>query len=123
MGGLIACFGMATSTGVIMRVYPRQAVNDAGGVETLTPVRLRTAVLDGAAHRLRPKILTEVTTLVGLAPLLIATGTGAEVLRPMVVPVLGGLLVADEVIDLLPVLFYRVRLRRLGTPGDDRQRP
>ncbi|MFO0848559.1 MAG: efflux RND transporter permease subunit [Gemmataceae bacterium] len=112
--GFIACFGMATSTGVIMLVYLRQAVADAGGLEKLTPERLREVVLDGAAHRLRPKLLTEVTTLVGLAPLLLATTTGAEVLRPMVVPAIGGLLIADEVIDLfLPVLFYRVRLRRL----------
>jgi Cu(I)/Ag(I) efflux system membrane protein CusA/SilA len=97
-----------------MLVYLRQAVANAGGVEKLTPERLREAVLDGAAHRLRPKLLTEATTLLGLAPLLLATGPGSEVLRPMVVPVIGGLLIADEVIDLfLPVLFYRVRLRRL----------
>lgn len=112
--GYIACFGMATSTGIIMLVYLRQAVADAGGLGKLTPDRLREVVLDGAAHRLRPKLLTEVTTLCGLAPLLLATGPGSEVLRPMVVPVLGGLLIADEVIDLfLPVLFYRARLRRL----------
>jgi Cu(I)/Ag(I) efflux system membrane protein CusA/SilA len=116
--GCIAAFGMATSTGIIMLVYLRQAVANAGGVEKLTPERLREAVLDGAAHRLRPKLLTEATTLLGLAPLLLATGPGSEVLRPMVVPVIGGLLVADEVIDLfLPVLFYRVRLRRLGVPS------
>lgn len=113
--GLIACFGMATSTGVIMLVYLRQAVAAAEAAGPLTPERLRAAVLDGAAQRLRPKLLTEATTLLGLAPLLLATGTGSEVLRPMVVPVLGGLLVADEVIDLfLPVLFYRVRRWRLG---------
>jgi Cu(I)/Ag(I) efflux system membrane protein CusA/SilA len=70
-------------------------------------------VLNGAVHRLRPKLLTEATTVIGLAPLLWASGVGAEVLRPMVVPVLGGLLIADEVIDLfLPVLFYWVRRRR-----------
>lgn len=113
--GFIACFGMATSTGVIMLVYLRQAVSNAGGLEALSPEQLRRVVLDGAAQRLRPKLLTEATTLLGLAPLLLATGTGSEVLRPMVVPVLGGLLVADEVIDLfLPVLFYRVRQRRLA---------
>jgi Cu(I)/Ag(I) efflux system membrane protein CusA/SilA len=119
--GYIACFGMATSTGIIMLVYLRQAVAQAGGMEKLTAVTLREAVLNGAAHRLRPKLLTEATTLLSLAPLLLATGTGSEVLRPMVVPVLGGLLIADEVIDLLlPVLFYRVRLRRLAPTADAR---
>jgi Cu(I)/Ag(I) efflux system membrane protein CusA/SilA len=116
--GFIACFGMATSTGVIMLVYLRQAVAAAGGLEALSPDQLRRVVLDGAAQRLRPKLLTEATTLLGLAPLLLATGTGSEVLRPMVIPVLGGLLIADEVIDLfLPVLFYYVRLRRLPSPA------
>jgi Cu(I)/Ag(I) efflux system membrane protein CusA/SilA len=114
--GYAACFGMATATGVIMLVYLRDAVARAGGLERLNPDTLRQAVLDGAAHRLRPKLLTEATTILGLAPLLWATGPGSEVLRPMVLPVLGGLLVADEVIDLfLPVLFYRVRLKRLNS--------
>ena len=111
--GFIACFGMATSTGVVMLVYLRQAIADAGGLEALTREQLRELVLNGAVHRLRPKLLIEATTLLSLAPLLLATGPGAEVLKPMVVPVLGGLLIADEVIDLfLPVLFYRVRLNR-----------
>jgi Cu(I)/Ag(I) efflux system membrane protein CusA/SilA len=111
--GFIACFGMATSTGIIMLVYLRDAVARAGDLATLTQEGLRSAVLDGAAHRLRPKLLTEGITILGLAPLLWADGPGAEVIRPMVAPVLGGLLVADEVIDLLlPVLFYQVRRRR-----------
>jgi copper/silver efflux system protein len=111
--GYIACFGMATSTGIIMLVYLREAVAKAGGLEKMTLAQLREAVLNGAVHRLRPKLLTEGVTVIGLAPLLWATGVGAEVIRPMVVPVLGGILIADEVIDLfLPVLFYWVRRRR-----------
>ncbi len=51
--------------------------------------------------------------VIGLAPMLWASGVGAEIIRPMAAPVLGGILVADEVIDLfLPVLFYWVRRRR-----------
>jgi Cu(I)/Ag(I) efflux system membrane protein CusA/SilA len=112
--GYIACFGMATSTGIIMLVYLREAVDRAGGLTRLDAAGLRQAVLQGAVHRLRPKLLTEATAVLGLAPLLWAGGPGADILRPMVVPVLGGILMADEVIDLfLPVLFYQVRLRRL----------
>jgi Cu(I)/Ag(I) efflux system membrane protein CusA/SilA len=111
--GYIACFGMATSTGIIMLVYLRESVSKAGGLETLSLSGLRQAVLDGAVQRLRPKLLTEGTTILGLAPMLWAVGTGSEVIRPMAAPVLGGILVADEVIDLLlPVLFYWVRRRR-----------
>jgi copper/silver efflux system protein len=111
--GYIACFGMATSTGIIMLVYLREAVTRAGGLEKMTLGQLRQAVLQGAVHRLRPKLLTEGTTVIGLAPLLWATGIGAEVIKPMTAPVLGGILVADEMIDLLlPVLFYWIRRRR-----------
>jgi Cu(I)/Ag(I) efflux system membrane protein CusA/SilA len=111
--GYIACFGMATSTGIIMLVYLREAVDRAGGLANITLEQLREAVLQGAVHRLRPKLLTEATTILSLAPLLWASGPGADVLRPMVVPVIGGILLADEVIDLfLPVLFYYVRKRR-----------
>jgi Cu(I)/Ag(I) efflux system membrane protein CusA/SilA len=111
--GYIACFGMATATGIIMLVYLREAVARAGGLSRLTRGQLRQVVMDGAVQRLRPKLLTEATMVLGLAPLLWNSGPGAEVLKPMVVPVLGGILIADEVIDLfLPVLFYWVRGRR-----------
>jgi Cu(I)/Ag(I) efflux system membrane protein CusA/SilA len=112
--GYIACFGMATATGVIMLVYLRDALRFAGGVEEVDAEGLRRAVLEGAVQRLRPKLLTEATIVLGLAPMLWAGGVGGEVIRPMAAPVLGGILVADEIIDLfLPVLFYRVRLIRL----------
>jgi hypothetical protein len=111
--GYIACFGMATATGIIMLVYLREALARAGGIANLTEGQLRQVVMDGAVQRLRPKLLTECTMVLGLAPLLWSSGVGADVLKPMVIPVLGGILIADEVIDLfLPVLFHMVRLRR-----------
>jgi Cu(I)/Ag(I) efflux system membrane protein CusA/SilA len=111
--GYIACFGMAAATGMIMLVYLREAVDKAGGLTQMSLDQLRKAVMDGAVHRLRPKLLTEGTMILGLAPMLWASGVGAEVIRPMAAPVLGGILIADEVIDLLlPVLFYHIRRRR-----------
>ena len=112
--GYVAAFGMATETGVIMLVYLRDALDRAGGLEKIvSPEELRRHVIEGAVHRLRPKLLTEGVAIVGLVPMLWATGTGAEIMRPMAAPVLGGLLIADEVIDLLiPVLFYWIRRRR-----------
>jgi Cu(I)/Ag(I) efflux system membrane protein CusA/SilA len=111
--GYIACFGMAAATGIVMLVYLREAVDRAGGLEQISEGQLREAVLTGAVHRLRPKLLTEATTVMALLPMLWSTGVGADVIRPMAAPVLGGILIADEVIDLLlPVLFYKVRLRR-----------
>ena len=112
--GYIAAFGMATETGVIMLVYLRDAIDRRGGLEGIGSIEeLRAAVIEGAVHRLRPKLLTEGTAIVGLVPMLWATGTGAEIMRPMAAPVLGGLLISDEVIDLMmPVLFYWIRRRR-----------
>ena len=96
-----------------MLVYLREAVENAGGLQKMTLPELKQAVFTGAIHRLRPKLLTEATTILSLAPMLWSDGVGAEVIRPMAAPVLGGILLADEVIDLLlPVLFYHVRRRR-----------
>jgi Cu(I)/Ag(I) efflux system membrane protein CusA/SilA len=121
--GYIACFGMATETGIVMLVYLRESIERAGGLAKIeSEEQLRALVLDGAVRRMRPKLLTEGTTILGLAPMLWATGVGAEVIRPMAAPVLGGILMADEVIDVfLPVLFYRVekaRWRRLRARAD-----
>ncbi len=112
--GYIACFGMATETGIIMLVYLRDAIHTRGGLEKIESLdELKKAVIEGAVHRLRPKLLTEGTAIIGLAPMLWATGTGAEIMRPMAAPVMGGLLMSDEVIDIfLPVLFYQVEKMR-----------
>jgi copper/silver efflux system protein len=58
-------------------------------------------------------LLTEGVAILAIAPMLWATGVGAEVIAPMAVPVLGGLLISDEVVDIfLPVRFYWVRRAR-----------
>ncbi|MDB5349278.1 MAG: putative silver efflux pump [Planctomycetota bacterium] len=120
--GYIACFGMAVETGVVMLVYLHEAIADRGGLERIGSIaELRQAILEGAIHRLRPKLLTEGAAIISIAPMLWATGVGSEVIRPMAAPVLGGLLIADEVIDVfLPVLYFAVqkwqwrKLHRLG---------
>src|SRR5918912_3366640 len=112
--GYIACFGMATETGIIMLVYLREAIAKRGGLENIKSLEeLRQAVIEGAVHRLRPKLLTEGVAIVALAPMLFATGVGSEIISAMALPVLGGLLIADEVVDIfLPVRFYWVRRGR-----------
>jgi Cu(I)/Ag(I) efflux system membrane protein CusA/SilA len=112
--GYVAAFGMATETGVIMLVYLREAIDRHGGLKNISSLEdLRRVVIEGAVHRLRPKLLTEGVAIVGLVPMLWASGTGAEIMRPMAAPVLGGLLISDEVIDIMiPVMFYWIRRRR-----------
>ncbi len=112
--GYIACFGMAVETGVVMLVYLHEAIEERGGLAGIGSIaELREAILTGAIHRLRPKLLTEGAAVLSIAPMLWATGVGSEVIRPMAAPVLGGLLIADEVIDVfLPVLYFAVSRRR-----------
>ena len=112
--GFIACFGMATETGIIMLVYLREAIERRGGLEKIASLEeLRQAVIEGAVHRLRPKLLTEGVAIISIFPMVFASGVGGEILAPMALPVLGGLLISDEVVDLfLPVRFYWVRRAR-----------
>jgi Cu/Ag efflux pump CusA len=112
--GFIACFGMATETGIIMLVYLRDAIDKRGGLENIQSLEeLRAAVIEGAVHRLRPKLLTEGVAILAIFPMVFASGVGGEVLAPMALPVLGGLLISDEVVDIfLPVRFYWVRRAR-----------
>lgn len=112
--GFIACFGMATETGIIMLVYLREAIDKRGGLENIQSLEeLREAVIEGAVHRLRPKLLTEGVAIIAIFPMVFAKGVGGEILAPMALPVLGGLLISDEVVDLfLPVRFYWVRRGR-----------
>jgi len=112
--GFIACFGMATETGIIMLVYLRQAIDKRGGLENIRSLEeLRQAVIEGAVHRLRPKLLTEGVAILAIFPMVFAKGIGGEFLAPLALPVLGGLLISDEVVDLfLPVRFYWVRRAR-----------
>lgn len=112
--GFIACFGMATETGIIMLVYLREAIEKRGGLENIKSLEeLRQAVIEGAVHRMRPKLLTEGVAIIAIFPMVFAKGVGGEILAPMALPVLGGLLISDEVVDLfLPVRFYWVRRTR-----------
>jgi len=121
--GFIACFGMATETGIIMLVYLREAIEKRGGLENMRSLEeLRQAVIEGAVHRLRPKLLTEGVAIIAIFPMVFAQGVGGEILAPMALPVLGGLLISDEGVDLfLPVRFYWVRRARWLKIQQERQ--
>src|SRR5581483_637789 len=78
--GFIACFGMATETGIIMLVYLREAIEKRGGLENIRSLEeLRQAVIEGAVHRLRPKLLTEGVAIIAIFPMVFAKGVGGEI--------------------------------------------
>jgi len=114
--GFIALFGTAVQTGVVMVIYLEEAVerkrHERGGV--LTRAALREAVIEGALLRLRPKVMTVATVVAGLLPIMWSTRAGAEVMKPLATPVLGGM--ASSLLHVLvvtPVLFFWIQERRL----------
>ena len=114
--GFIALFGTAVQTGVVMVIYLEEAVqkkrHESGG--TLTRAALRDAVMDGALLRLRPKVMTVATVVAGLLPIMWSTRVGAEVMKPLATPVLGGMVSSlIHVLVVTPVIFFWLHERRL----------
>jgi len=114
--GYIALFGTAIQTGVVMVVYLDEAVKkklaERGG--GFGRVDLIQAVKDGARLRLRPKVMTVATIIAGLLPILWSTRTGAEVMKPIAAPVIGGMLSSlVGILIVTPVIFCWLREREL----------
>jgi Cu(I)/Ag(I) efflux system membrane protein CusA/SilA len=115
--GFIALFGTAVQTGVVMVIYLEEAVarkrQQLGG--GLTREALRDAVIEGALLRLRPKVMTVSTVVAGLLPIMWSTRVGAEVMKPLATPVLGGMVSSLlHVLVVTPVIFFWLHERRLG---------
>lgn len=105
--GFIALFGTAVQTAVVMVIYLRDSVErrrDLDGV--LTHTGLHEAVMEGALLRLRPKVMTVATVVAGLLPLMWSVRTGAEFMKPLAAPVLGGMVSSlIHVLIVTPVIF------------------
>jgi Cu(I)/Ag(I) efflux system membrane protein CusA/SilA len=91
--GLIALVGVDAETGVFMLLYLDLAYNQAKREGRLTSRdELRAAIMHGAVKRLRPKFMTVATMFIGLVPIMWATGTGADVMKRIAAPMIGGVL-------------------------------
>ncbi|MBI1337897.1 MAG: CusA/CzcA family heavy metal efflux RND transporter [Phycisphaera sp.] len=96
--GFIALFGIALENGMVLIAYLNQLVREGKPIHQ--------ACVDGASLRVRPVLMTAVTTALGLIPLLLATGTGSEVQRPLATVVIGGLATSTVLTLLvLPALY------------------
>jgi Cu(I)/Ag(I) efflux system membrane protein CusA/SilA len=115
--GFIALFGTAVQTGVVMVIYLEEAVARRKALDgVLTRAGLHAAVVEGALLRLRPKVMTVATVVAGLLPLLWSTRTGAEFMKPLAAPVLGGMVSSlIHVLIVTPVIFTWLRERELAT--------
>jgi Cu(I)/Ag(I) efflux system membrane protein CusA/SilA len=124
--GFIALFGTAVQTGVVMVIYLEEAVTRKcaalGGA--LTRRDLREAIVEGALLRLRPKVMTVSTVVAGLLPIMWSGRVGAEVMKPLAAPVLGGMVSSLlHVLIVTPVIFFWIHERRLGLVGVERPEP
>lgn len=117
--GFIALFGLAIETAMLMTIYLNEAMKNMvakhGNSSTaLTPAIIRQFVIEGAAKRLRPKLMTVSVSLFGLIPILWSTGVGSDVMRPITIPLIGGTITSIiYVLFITPVVFEITKEREL----------
>ncbi|MBI5215910.1 MAG: efflux RND transporter permease subunit [Ignavibacteriae bacterium] len=110
--GFIALYGLAVETGVVMVVYLHEALDrkliahQQGKRGAITMQDITDATIEGSVMRLRPKIMTVGTSLIGLIPIMWSTGVGADVMQPLAAPMIGGLITSTiHVLVVTPILF------------------
>jgi Cu(I)/Ag(I) efflux system membrane protein CusA/SilA len=113
--GFIALFGVAVQTGVLMIIYINNSLYKK--LKELNEKQLAVnkqhveeAIYDGAVLRLRPKLMTVIVNILGLLPVLLATGPGSDVMKPIIYPYVFGLITSTLfVLIVLPVMYAMIR--------------
>ena len=106
--GFVALAGVAVEIGVLMVVYLEHSMQRAdSGPQTQTRESVRNAVVEGALERVRPIAMTVASTVAGLTPIMLGSGTGAEITRRIAAPMIGGMLsVTALTLLVIPTLYY-----------------
>jgi Cu(I)/Ag(I) efflux system membrane protein CusA/SilA len=108
--GFIALFGIATDDGVLISTYLKQLFDK----KTPTSVtEVRAMVTEAGMKRVRPAMMTTATTIIALLPVLTSTGKGSDIMVPMAIPTVGGMLIATLTIFVVPVLYSMWQERKL----------
>ena len=121
--GFIALFGVAVETGVLMIAYMNDSIanlvlkkNNSSG--TISKVDVQQAIFNGAVPRVRPLLMTVLANIIGLLPILLSTGTGSDVMKPITIPFVFGLVTSTLfVLIILPVIYQVVKERELKKHG------
>lgn len=100
--GFIALFGIAVDDGVVMMTYLQEAirVNKPDNWNSL-----KSCIVEAGTRRIRPLVMTTTTTVIALLPVIWSTSTGSEVMKPMAIPTLGGMLIELITLFIVPVTF------------------
>ncbi len=121
--GFIALFGLAVETGIVMVIYLNDAMQKlvalkGNSAETISRKDLQEYVIAGAAKRLRPKIMTVCVSLFALMPILWSTGVGSDVMIPIILPMVGGVITsATHILLVTPLIFLMAKeyeLKKFG---------
>ncbi|MEO5674625.1 MAG: efflux RND transporter permease subunit, partial [Chitinophagales bacterium] len=121
--GFIALFGIAVETGIVMVIYLNDAMQQliaakGNSRDTISKADLKEYVIHGAAKRLRPKLMTVCVALFGLIPVLWSQGVGSDVMKPIVLPMIGGVITSSTFILLVtPLIFLMIKeyeLKKFG---------
>ena len=121
--GFIALFGLAVETGIVMVIYLNDAMQQLidkkeNSKETITREDLKTYVIAGAAKRLRPKLMTVCVSLFGLIPILWSSGVGSDVMKPIVLPMIGGVFTSSiHILLVTPIIFLMSKEYELRKHG------
>ncbi len=112
--GFIALYGIAVETGVVMVIYLHEALDKKLVNGPCTEQDIYDAAFKGAVLRLRPKLMTVAVALLGLIPIMWSVGTGADVMKPIAAPMIGGMISsAVHVLIMTPVIFVLMKIRDL----------
>jgi copper/silver efflux system protein len=112
--GYIALYGIAVETGVVMIIYLHEALDKRLQKGPMSQADIHAATIEGSVLRLRPKIMTVGTTTLALLPIMWSAGVGADVMKPIAAPVIGGLITSTiHVLIITPVIFAMLKSRAL----------
>ncbi|MGR7814325.1 efflux RND transporter permease subunit [Lacinutrix undariae] len=111
--GFIALFGIATDDGVVMATYLTQTFDREKPANKMS---IRASALEAAKKRIRPCLMTTVTTILALLPVLTSTGKGSDIMIPMAIPIFGGMVIDITSYFIVPVLYSwreEIKLKRI----------
>ena len=121
--GFIALFGVAVETGVLMIAYLNDSIRKlvqarGNGPQNISDNDLRATFLSGATQRVRPLLMTVLANVIGLIPVLASTGTGSDVMKPIAIPFVFGLITSTLfVLIVLPVIYHLMKEWELKKHG------
>jgi Cu(I)/Ag(I) efflux system membrane protein CusA/SilA len=109
--GFIALFGIAVDDGVVMMTYLQEELKKNKPKDWSN---LKNCIIQAGTRRIRPLIMTTTTTIVALLPIMWSTSTGSEVMKPMAIPTLGGMLVELVTLFVVPVVFSYFEQKKIN---------